>query len=71
MENASSSLAGSTSHQKITIMTTINVFDMNGKIVYHSVEPRLMTEAQVRADLDAWGVKKYGFVQIIYDHDHV
>lgn len=52
-------------------MTTINVFDMNGKIVYHSVEPRLMTEAQVRQDLDAWGVKKYGFIQAIYDHDHV
>ncbi len=49
-------------------MTTINVFDMNGKIVYHSVEPRLMTEAQVRQDLEAWGVKKYGFIQVIYEH---
>lgn len=49
-------------------MTTINVFDMNGKIVYHSVEPRLMTEAQVRQDLEAMGVKKYGLIQVIYDH---
>lgn len=49
-------------------MTTINVFDMNGKIVYHSVEPRLMTEAQIRQDLEAMGVKKYGFIQVIFDH---
>ena len=50
-------------------MTTINVFGMNGKIVYHSVEPRFLTEAQVRADLDKWGVKKYGYIQVIYDYD--
>lgn len=37
-------------------MTEILVIDANGKIVYRSVEPRLMTEAQVRADLDAWAV---------------
>ena len=54
--------------KNLITMTTINVFDMNGKIVYHSVEPRLMTEAQIRQDLDAWGVNKYGFIQVIYDH---
>lgn len=37
-------------------MTEILVMDANGKIVYRSVEPRLMTEAQVRADLDVWAV---------------
>lgn len=37
-------------------MTEILVFDANGKIVYRSVEPRRMTEAQVKADLDAWAV---------------
>lgn len=49
--------------------TTINVFDQNGKIIYRSVEPRLMTEAQVRADLDAWCVRKYSYIQVIYDHN--
>lgn len=37
-------------------MTEILVFDANGKIVFRSVEPRRMTEAQVRQDLDAWCV---------------
>lgn len=37
-------------------MTEINVFDANGKIVFRSVEPRLMTEAQVQKELKAWSV---------------
>lgn len=49
-------------------MTTINVFDKNGKIVYHSVEPRLMTEAQVKRDLVNWGVDiNNRHVQVICD----
>jgi hypothetical protein len=37
-------------------MTEINVFDRNGKIVFRSVEPRLMTEEQVEAELEKWQV---------------
>ena len=28
----------------------------NGKVVYHSIEPRKMTEAQVQEDLKKWCV---------------
>jgi hypothetical protein len=37
-------------------MTEINVFDANGKIVFRSVEPRLMTDKQVAQELDNWEV---------------
>lgn len=49
-------------------MTEINVFDRNGKRVFHSVEPRLMTEEQVSEELDRWCVNtSIHHVQIIYN----
>lgn len=49
-------------------MTEINVFDCNGKIVFRSVEPRLMTEVQVNKELDKWCVNASKHrVQIIYN----
>ena len=38
-----------------TIMTEITAI-RNGKIVYHSIECRKMTEEQVQQDLKAWHV---------------
>lgn len=55
-------------HQKQRTMTEINVFDSNGKIVFRSVEPRLMTEEQVNKELDKWCVNASKHrVQIIYN----
>lgn len=49
-------------------MTEINVFDRNGKIVFRSVVPRLMTEAQVEKELKDWCVNTAVHrVQIIYN----
>lgn len=49
-------------------MTEINVFDRNGKMVFRSVEPRLMTEEQVNKELDKWCVNTSKHrVQIIYN----
>ena len=49
-------------------MTEINVFDRNGKIVFRSVEPRLMTEEQVNKELEKWCVNTaIHNVQIIYN----
>ena len=42
-------------NQSNTIMTEITAI-RNGKIFYHSIEPRKMTEAQVKQDLEAWKV---------------
>ena len=51
-------------------MTEINVF-RRGKVVFHSIEPRLMTEPQVQSQLKAWKVDTdHAFVQIIY-HEKV
>lgn len=48
-------------------MTEINVFDRNGKIVFRSVEPRLMTEEQVEQELKNYAVNSaIHNVQIIY-----
>ena len=53
-------------------MTEINVYDRNGKIVFRSVEPRLMTEPQVRAELKNWCVNTENHnVQIIYNTKQV
>lgn len=50
-------------------MTEINVFDANGKIVFRSVEPRLMTEEQVQKELKAWCVNTTNrHVMITYNH---
>lgn len=50
-----------------TSMTEIVVFDRNGKIVFRSVEPRLMTNSQVERELKNWCVNKDTHkVQIIY-----
>ncbi len=49
-------------------MTEINVFDRNGKIVFRSVEPRLMTEEQVKEELRKWHVNTENErVQVIYN----
>lgn len=46
--------------------TEINVF-RRGKVVFHSIEPKAMTEPQVQSQLKAWGVDtEHAFVQIIY-----
>lgn len=48
-------------------MTEINVFDSNGKIVFRSVEPRLMTEPQVNEELEKYCVNTaIHRVQIVY-----
>jgi hypothetical protein len=48
-------------------MTEINVFDCNGKIVFRSVEPRLMTEPQVNDELEKYCVNTANHrVQIVY-----
>lgn len=48
-------------------MTEINVFDRNGKIVFRSVEPRLMTEPQVNDELEKYCVNTaIHRVQIVY-----
>lgn len=53
-------------------MTEINVFDAKGKIVFRSVEPRLMTEEQVQKELKAWCVNtSIHHVQIIYNTKQV
>jgi hypothetical protein len=50
-------------------MTEINVFDANGRIVFRSVEPRLMTEEQVQKELKAWCVNTMNKrVAISYNH---
>ncbi len=50
-------------------MTEINVFDAKGKIVFRSVEPRLMTEEQVQKELKAWCVNTTNKrVMITYNH---
>lgn len=38
--------------------TEIKAYDQRGKVVYHSVEPREMTDAEIQADLDAWAVDR-------------
>lgn len=45
-------------NQKFTIMgkTIITAYDRNEKIVFRSVEPRLMTDRQVEAELKRWQV---------------
>lgn len=49
-------------------MTEINVFDLNGKMVFRSVEPHLLTEVQVNKELEKWAVNtKLHRVQIIYN----
>lgn len=53
-------------------MTEINVFDAKGKIVFRSVEPRLMTEEQVQKELDKWCVDtSIHHIQIIYNTKQV
>lgn len=48
-------------------MTEIVVFDRRGKIVFRSVEPRLLTSSQVERELKDWCVDKDTHkVQIIY-----
>lgn len=48
-------------------MTEIVVFDRRGKIVFRSVEPRLMTSDQVERELKDWCVDTENKrVQIIY-----
>jgi hypothetical protein len=50
-------------------MTEINVFDANGKIVFRSVEPRLLTSKQVEQELKAWCVNTSNHkVMITYNH---
>ena len=51
-----------------TTMTEITAL-RNGKICYHSVEPRLLTEAQVKADLRAMYANSEDYTIIIqYSH---
>lgn len=46
--------------------TEINVF-RRGKVVFHSIEPKAMTEPQVQSQLKEWAVNtEHAFVQIIY-----
>ena len=45
-------------------MTEITIL-RNGKIVYHSIEPRKMTEAQVAQDFKDYGVKTEGCTVLI------
>lgn len=46
--------------------TEINIF-RRGKVVFHSIEPKAMTEPQVQSLLKAWKVDTdHAFVQIIY-----
>lgn len=53
-------------------MTEINVFDCNGKIVFRSVEPYLMTEEQVNKELDRWYANtSIHHVQVIYNTKQV
>lgn len=53
-------------------MTEINVFDRNGKIVFRSVEPRLMTEPQINEELAKYCVNTaIHRVQIIYNTKQV
>lgn len=48
-------------------MTEIVVLDRNAKIVFRSVVPRLLTQAQVERELDDWRVDRVNHrVQIIY-----
>jgi hypothetical protein len=49
-------------------MTEINVFDAKGKIVFRSVEPRVMNHKEVDKELAKWAVKTSGRkVQIVYN----
>lgn len=45
-------------------MTEITIL-RNGKIVYHSIESRKMTEAQIRKDFQDYGVKTEGCTVLI------
>lgn len=46
--------------------TEINVF-RRGKVAFHSIEPKAMTEPQVQSQLKAWKVDTdHAFAQIIY-----
>lgn len=38
--------------------TEIKAYDKRGKVAYHSVEPREMTDAEIEAELDAWFVDR-------------
>lgn len=48
-------------------MTEIVAFDRKGKIVFRSVEPRLMTQAEVDKELKAWRVSTSYRVMVTYD----
>jgi hypothetical protein len=39
-------------------MTEIKAYDKRGKVAFHSVEPREMTDAEIEAELDAWAVDR-------------
>jgi hypothetical protein len=38
--------------------TEIKAYDRRGKVAFHSVEPREMTDAEIEAELDAWAVDR-------------
>lgn len=52
-------------------MTEIVAFDARGKIVFRSVEPRLMTWAEVDKELKAWRVSANNMVMVTYDIKHL
>ena len=52
-------------------MTEIVAFDARGKIVFRSVEPRLMTQAEVDKELKAWRVSATDRGMVTYDSKHL
>jgi hypothetical protein len=52
-------------------MTEIVAFDARGKIVFRSVEPRLMTQAEIDKELKAWRVSATDRVMVTYDSKHL
>ena len=49
-------------------MTEITIL-RNGKIVYHSIEPRKMTETQIKQDFKNYGVQTDGCTVLIQYND--
>jgi hypothetical protein len=39
-------------------MTEIKAYDKRGKVAFHSVVPHEMTDAEIKAELDAWAVDR-------------
>ena len=49
-------------------MTEVSVI-RNGKVVFHSVGPRLMTSPQVHSELQKWAVNTYN-AQVLVQYNH-